>query len=120
MYLANHPFELMYVDTDHFKLTVIMYDRTSHLSSVNEAREEIFCQRIILWTKYHPCTQDALLQHTQQALYHAGLWTSCTQAQPTIPPPEEFGRTMESGHWVPMWITLPEVSKACSELNKCS
>ena len=49
VYLANHPFKHLYAGSDHFKkierLTVIMYDRTSHLSSVNGAREEIFCQR---------------------------------------------------------------------------
>ena len=47
VYLANHPFQHLYAGSDHFKkierLTVIMYDRTSHLSGVNGAREEIFC-----------------------------------------------------------------------------
>ena len=122
VYLANHPFEHLCADSDHFKkierLTVIMYDRTSHLSCVNEAREEIFCQKNQSMDKIPP-TQDALLQHTRRALYQAGIWTTCTQAQPMIPSPE-FGWTMESGHWVPVWITLPEVSKACSELVKCS
>ena len=94
-----------------------MYDRTSHLSSVNEARKEIFCQKNQSVDKIPP-TQDALLQHTHQALYQAGIWTTCTQAQPTIPSPEQFGWTKESGHWVP--ITIPEVSRACSELIKCS
>jgi len=42
------------------------------------------------------------------------------QAQPIIPSPEEFGSTMESGYWVPVWITLPEISKACRDLVKCS
>ena len=123
VYLADHPFEHLHVDSDHFKkierLTVIMYDRTCHLSCVNEAREEIFCQKNQSIDRIPP-TKDALLQHTKRALYQAGLWTTCTQTQPTIPSPDEFGWTMESGHWVPLWITLPEVSKACSELIKCS
>ena len=38
--LANHTFEHLYANNDHFmkieKLTVIMHDRTNHLSSANE------------------------------------------------------------------------------------
>ena len=71
---------------------------------------------ITLWKKIPP-TQDALLQHTHRALYQAGSWTTCTQTQPEIPSPEKFGWTMESGRWVPVWITLPEVSKACSQAH---
>ena len=123
VYLANHPFQHLYAGSDHFKklerLMVIMYDRTSHLSGVNGAREEIFCQRNHSMEKIPP-TQDALLQHTRRTLYQAGIWTTCTQTQPEIPSPEEFSWTMESGRWVPVWITLPEVSKACSQLIKCS
>ena len=43
-----------------------------------------------------PPTQDALLQHTYRALYQAGIWTTCTQAQPKIPSPEQFGWTIRS------------------------
>ena len=75
-----------------------MYDRTSNLSCVNEAREEIFVKRIIPWRKYHP----------HNLVYPAGIWTTCTQEQPEIPSSEEYGWIMESGHWVPVLITLPE------------
>ena len=108
---------ILYADNDHFmkikRLTVITHDRTSHLSSVNEAREESSAIKSL-------CGQKPPTQHTRRVLYQTGIWTPCTQAQPTIPSPEEFGWTMESGHWMPVWITLPEVSKACSELIKCS
>ena len=123
VYLADHPFEHLDANNNHFmkieQLIVIMYDRTSHLSSVNETTKEIFCQKNQSVDKIPP-TQDALLQHTHRALYQAGIWTTCTQAQPTIPSPEQFGWTKESGHWVPVWITIPEVSRVCSELIKCS
>ena len=39
------------------------------------------------------------------------------QSQPVITSPQEFGLKMESGHWEPVW---PEVSKACTQLIKCS
>ena len=94
VYLAQHPFSRIHIDSEHFKkierLIVIMYDRTSHLSCVNEAREEMFCRKNHSMDKIPP-TQDALLQHTRRTLYQAGVWTTCTQAQPTIHSPEEFG-----------------------------
>ena len=37
-----------------------------------------------------PLTQNALLQHTQWAIYIAGIWTTCTQMQQVIPLPEEL------------------------------
>ena len=69
-----------------------------------------------------PPTQNALLQHTKQAVYQAGIWTSSTQMQQIIPSPQDFAWTKVSStqSWQPVWMTIPEVSKACSELIKCS
>ncbi len=51
-----------------------------------------------------PPTQDALLQHTQRALYQFGIWTTCMQTQQIIPSPQEFSWTKDSasGLWIPM------------------
>ncbi len=82
-YLSSHPFEQLEIDSDHFwkieRLIVIIYNRTSHLSCVNEARKEIFCQKSHSIDRIPP-TKDALLQHIRRALYQAGLWTTCMQA----------------------------------------
>ena len=47
--LSLHPFETLKAHSSHFKaierLIVVLYDRTSPLSSVNDAREELFCKR---------------------------------------------------------------------------
>ena len=49
IYLASHPFEHLDYNSKHFerieRMIVILYDRTSSLSSVNDAREELFCRR---------------------------------------------------------------------------
>lgn len=124
LYLARHPFEHLSADSPHFqkieRLTVIMYDRTSPMNSVKEAREELFCQNNRSMDRIPP-TQDALLQHTQRALYQAGIWTTCMQTHQIVPSPNEFAWTKETSQlWEPVWITLPEVSRACSELIKCS
>ena len=40
-----------------------------------------------------PLIQNAVLQHTQWAIYQAGIWTTSTQMQQVIPLPEEFAWT---------------------------
>ena len=84
VYLADHPFEHLKANSSHFmkieRLIVIMYDRTSHLTSVNEARKDIFCQKTNRWTKYHPrkmpCYSTLIehyikLEYGQPALKHS-------------------------------------------------
>ena len=76
-YMALHLFTEVSLDADHFKLlerfTVVMYDKSSELEDVNEARRELFCQKGKTM-KTIPPTQDALLQHSKRAAYQAGVW----------------------------------------------
>ena len=50
VHLSLHQFENINVDSSHFtaieRFIVILYDRTSPLSFVNDAREELFCKKI--------------------------------------------------------------------------
>ena len=123
VYLAGHPFQLLDADDHHFlkleRLTVILYDKTSHLSSVNEARMELFCHKNRAMDNLPP-TKDALLQHTRRAVYQAGVWTMSTHTHLVVPSPQDFAWTKVSESWVPVWMTIPEVSRSCSELVKCS
>ena len=77
-FLAAHPFEHLRADSDHFqkieRLTVVLYDKTSPQSSVNEAREELFCRKNRSIDNIPP-TQNALLQHTKRAVYQG---SNCT------------------------------------------
>ena len=74
MFLATHPFENSHTDSRHFqnieRLIVLLYDRTT---SVNEAREELFCRKNRSMDRIPP-TQDALLQHTSRNMdnQHSG------------------------------------------------
>ena len=95
-----------------------MYDSTSCLSSVNKKEKNLHQKSLCGQNTTH--TRCTASKHTGRALYLAEIWTRCTQAQPTVPSPEESGWTMESRHWVLVWITLPQVSKACIEPIKCS
>ena len=48
-FIYPNPFKNLEADSSHFKsikkLTVVLYDRTSPLTSVNDAREELFYKR---------------------------------------------------------------------------
>ena len=37
-----------------------------------------------------------------------------------VPSPDGFGWRKNGDIWQPVWITVPEVSKGCQELLKCS
>ena len=99
------------------RLIVVLYDRTSPLTSINETREELFCKKNRSIERIPP-TQNTLLQHVRR-VYQAGIWTTSTQEQQSVPSPHEFGWIKESNSWAPVWITIPEVSRACSQLIKC-
>lgn len=122
-YIASHPFKHLDENSNEFtkieRLIVVLYDRTSHLASINVAREELFCRKNRSVERIPP-TQNALLQHVKRAIYQAGIWTTSTLEQQVVPSPHEFGWSKESKSWIPVWITIPEVSKACSQLIKCS
>lgn len=122
VYLATHPFQLLNADSEHFKklerLTVVLYDKTTPSSSINQIRKELFCQKNRAMDKLPP-TEDALLQHIRRAVYQAGIWTTSTQTQQVIPSPQDFAWNKVSEPWVPVWMTIPEVSRSCRELIKC-
>ena len=124
-FIVEHPHAQITVDCQEFQMlerfTVVIYDKTSTLVSVNEARKELFCQKNTTMENIPP-TQQALLQHTKRAVYQAGIWTTCHQAQQQTPTAEGCGWTLdaETKSWVPVWSSLPVAAKAVSELVKCA
>ena len=70
--MALHPYAKLKVDSEHFQLiehfTIIVYDKTSDLQHVNEARQEMFCQKEKSMERLPP-TQDTLMRHTNRAAY---------------------------------------------------
>ena len=94
--MALHPLSTIDIDSSHFKLlehfTVILYDKTSELPCVNEAKKSLFCHKGRMMEKLPP-TQDALLQHTKQVACQTAIL--CTSEQ-QIPLPEGWGRHLMS------------------------
>ena len=109
VYLAGHPFQLLDAEDGNFlkieRMTVILYDKTSPLSSVNETRRELFCHKNRAMDKLPP-TKDALLQHTRRAVYQAGVWTMSSQTHLVVPSPQDFAWTKVSESWVPVSLSL--------------
>ena len=122
-HLADHPFLTIEEHSDMFahieRLIVLLYDKSSVSSSVNSTRKELFCQKKVSMERLPP-TKNALLNHVKRAIYQAGIWTTSTIAQQSLPSPENFGWTKVSQAWIPQWITVPEVSVSCRELIRCS
>ena len=123
MHLASHPFQILNDVSEQFheigRLTVILYDKTSASSSVNETRRNLFCHKNRAMDKLPP-TSNALLQHTRRAGFQAGIWTTNTQTQQVVPSAQDFGWSKVADSWVPVWIRIPEISRSCRELLKCT
>ena len=103
------------------RYVVLLYNRSSTISHVNEARKHLFafCNRQIC---HIPPTKAALFQHVKRAVYQAGhVWGQALTASPVLPSPSEWGwKEDENGDWIPLWTTQPDASAVCRELIKCS
>ena len=87
--------------------------------TVNEARQVLFAQGNKSIENISP-TQAALAQHIKRAAYQAGhVWGQVLEPVQELPSPVEWGWQQSPEGWSPMWITLAEASKACSELISC-
>ena len=124
LYIANNPHASMTIEDRYFKILerfcVVLYDKTSILGSVNEARRELFCQKNKTMEAIPP-TQDALLHHCKRVSYQSGIWSTSNWNQQQTPSPQGHGWTMneENSSWLPVWTALPVASVACTELIKC-
>ncbi|KAG1709760.1 Multiple drug resistance-associated protein-like transporter 1 [Nymphon striatum] len=120
-YMAMNSYANATKDDVCFKLlerfVVVLYDKTSNLDSVDEARKELFCQKGRSMENIPP-TQDALFQHVKRAAYQGGIWTTSEMIMQHRPLPDGWGWTKDpdSQSWRPVWTILPIASKACREI----
>lgn len=102
------------------RFVVLLYDRTSNLTKVNEARQELFSKKSRTLEKLPP-TQEALLQHTNRSVYQGKhIWAQTLVTQPVLPSPSEWGWQRDDKSCTPMWTTLPQMKDTCYELIHCS
>jgi len=99
--------------------SILLYNRTSSLGDINEARCELFVKRGKGMEEIPP-TKDALIQHIRRAIYQGGhCWGQALKVAPDLPSPADWGWVMHDGGWKPLWTTLPQASKASLELVCC-
>ena len=71
-YMASNPYASLVLESPHYRLlerfTIVLYNKTSNLEDVDEARMELFCQRSRSMENIPP-TRDAMQrgQFTKQA-----------------------------------------------------
>ena len=119
--LSRCPREISANDMQEIQRYVVcLYQRTSTLSCVNEARKDLFAFRNRKIENIPP-TLDALTLHVKRAAYQAGyIWGQCLVGHPQLPSPDLWGWERDGeASWAPKWTTLPEASEVCQELIKC-
>ena len=118
--LAHKPLEVSSRCVEHLeRFVVLMYDRTSSKTSVNDARKQLFAQTGRSLNAIPP-TRAALVEYAKRGAYQAGhCWGQALVPSPVLPSPQEWGWTMGDGIWKPFWTTLPDMTKSCQELVRC-
>lgn len=101
------------------RFVILMYDRTSDKTKVNDARKALFSKKGKSLDMLPP-TLAALREHTKRTALQAGhCWGQCLVIRPQLPNPEEWGWMMTCDGWQPFWTSLPDVTKSCRELVRC-
>ena len=100
---------------------VLLYDRTSETVCVNGARMELFVQKE-RHIDHIPPTSAALMQPSKRPIIQAGyIWGQYMAAEQDTSLPRDLAWTKSvDDKWIPLWSTLPEAAKYCSELIRYS
>ena len=73
------------------RFVVLIYDRTSSLTKVNEARQKLFLKRSRSLDSIPP-TRALLEQHVKRAVFLGGcVWGQTLLCQPVLPSPSDWG-----------------------------
>lgn len=84
------------------RFVVLMYERTSVVQKVDEARQKLFAQQGRLLENIPP-TSAALRQHLLRAIYQAGhVWGQCLVKEPVLPSPAFWGWKQDGKTWKPV------------------
>ncbi|KAG0705868.1 hypothetical protein GWK47_024426 [Chionoecetes opilio] len=117
-FIVEHPHAQITVDCQEFQMLErsqsLYMGKTSPLVSVNEARRENVLPEKQNDGEHSP-NSTGPAQHTKRAVYQAGIWTTCHQAQQQTPTAEGCGWTLdaETKSWVPVLELAACGSKGC-------
>ena len=100
------------------RFTILLYDHTSDLISIDEARKHLFTKKGRAMDAIPP-TRAVLVQHIKRSVYQGGhCWGKALQVALDLPSPGDCGWT-DSNNWKPLLTTLPEASISSRELLHC-
>ena len=101
------------------EFVVIMYDRTSTIKKVNEARFDLFARKQRSYTAIPP-TRAALNEHVKRAVLQVDhTWGQALCRTQQLPSPAEWAWKNEHNAWSPYWTSLSLIAAFCQELLKC-
>ena len=101
------------------RFVVLMYDRSSTVASVDEARFDMFARKQRPYEAIPP-TKAALLQHAKRAAYQAGcILGQSTQPQPKAENPADWGWKKVGEEWQVYWTAISPLAESCQQLAKC-
>jgi hypothetical protein len=101
------------------RFVVVMYDRSSEATCVNDARLDLFARKQRAYDAIPP-TQAALKEHVKRATYQAGcIWSQAIISQPEVHSPSNWGWEKCGEGWTILWTTMPPIATGCQELTKC-
>lgn len=111
--LSQHPTLIRDLDLQRLeRFVVLMYDRSSAATGVDEARLDLFARKQRPYNSIPP-TQAALREHAKRAAYQAGIiWGQATISNPDTSSPAEWGWTQKGETWQICWTTLPLLQRA--------
>ena len=101
------------------RFVVLMYDRSSNINSVNEARFDLFARKQKQYDLIPP-TQAALKEHVKRAAYVAGyVWGQALKRKLDVTSPSKWEWIKKDEQWKIFWPPLPPIAESCWELTKC-
>jgi len=102
------------------RFVILLYDRTSECVTLDLARKHMFTKRSRTMENIPP-TSNAFLQHVKRSVYQAvHCWSHSLESQMPVFDPAEWGWCKDEDKWLPLWMTIPQVSQTCHELLHCS
>ena len=80
------------------RFVILLYDRTSDLIEINEARKQLFTRKSRSLESIPP-TLAALEQHIKRVSYQSNCWNKALIADPDLPSPADWGWKKDQTGW---------------------
>ena len=117
---TRYPTVINNNDLDLLEMFVVaLYDRSSPVRRVNNARLDLFARKQRSFDAIPP-TRAALIEHTRRAVYQAScIWEQALTCGTEDISPADWGWKLKDNIWEVVWAKLPPIGESCQQLTKC-